>query len=141
MVPFPPVVRCIALIIDELSELGDISWSSAELGFLGEVAKSDASKTLTWSNPTAMLFVSAGNRPHLPIFAIFLDEGDAQGLITARGPEEVLVMSALRKEHLVEEGWWGEVGSKKESERGGAQYLIRKNIAFPLKKDQKQLIQ
>ena len=103
MVPFPPVVRCIALIIDELSELGDISWSSAELGFLGEVAKSDASKTLTWSNPTAMLFVSAGNRPHLPIFAIFLDEGDAQGLITARGPEEVMVMSAFS-----EEGWWGD---------------------------------
>ena len=103
MVPFPPVVRCIALIIVELSELGDISWSSAELGFLGEGAKSDASKTLTWSNPTAMLFVSAGNRPHLPIFAIFLDEGDAQGLITARGPEEVMVMSAFS-----EEGWWGD---------------------------------
>ena len=139
MVPFPPVVRCIALIIDELSELGDISWSSAELGFLGEVAKSDASKTLTWSNPTAMLFVSAGNRPHLPIFAIFLDEGDAQGLITARGPEEVLVKSALRRVG----GETSRFSRRKKirERRAGAQYLIGKNIAFPLKKDQKQLIQ
>ena len=70
-VPCPPVVRCIAVIIDELSTLGGISWSSAEVGFLGEVAKSDASKTLTWSNPTAMLFVSAVNPPQLLIFAIF----------------------------------------------------------------------